>query len=61
MFRGTLESFAAWKRRATQALVISIERLINFLQLTTPWNLTTKFIVAHIEPVQILKRRKSLR
>ena len=31
------------------------------MQFTTPWNLTTEIIVAHIQIIQILKRRKSLR
>ncbi|BAT74057.1 uncharacterized protein HKW66_Vig0005380 [Vigna angularis] len=40
---------------------MSIARFIKSLQLTTLRNLTTQIIVAHIQTLQILKRRKNLR
>ncbi|WCJ33958.1 hypothetical protein M5689_015287 [Euphorbia peplus] len=43
---------AAWKRGATQAPIVKIRGVIEFLQHTTLWNLATKHVVTHIKKLQ---------
>lgn len=46
-------SLAAGKRRAAQAPVVKIRGVVEALQLTTHWNLTTQPVITHIQELQI--------
>jgi len=54
-------SSAGRKRRATQALVVGIRRRVKSLQVPTLRNLTTQIVEAHVQTVQKLELRQSLR
>ena len=48
-----IRSLAACKWSTTQALVMEISRIIEVLQFTTYWNLTTKPIITRIKELQL--------